>query len=57
MEEKDLLKCPWCGELPTLTEYNNQYAFHCGSDEDGHYAETAFYNTEAEAVAAWNKRY
>ena len=47
--------CPWCKNTPKLIE-NEMFGFAYYCESETHYAETAWYKTEAEARAAWNCR-
>jgi Lar family restriction alleviation protein len=49
-----LLPCPFCGEYPKLMydPHMKNYWFFC----EGCEIETMYYDTEQEAVDAWNRR-
>lgn len=59
---ESLKKCPWCGNKPqliveNLTGGDTGYAYCCNGERiDGHYVETAWYESEEYARNAWNKR-
>lgn len=53
--------CPWCGADPALTvddeRYPRRFAYYCdGGNNESHYVETPWCNSEAEAREKWNNR-
>jgi Lar family restriction alleviation protein len=61
MAEKNLKICPFCGSNDVAPE--EEYGSDCGYDFGGHIvicnncgAQTKYYETEAEAIGAWNMR-
>ena len=58
--DPDPLPCPWCGVVPEVENYEtcgrHRYAVTCGNDDCNCAAATTYFDTAAEAVAAWNKR-
>ncbi len=54
MSELKLLPCPFCGGEATIDNAGGKYQAWCKHCCCIHMGE--FYNTEAEAIAAWNRR-
>ena len=54
MCELKLLPCPFCGGEATIDNVGRKYQAWCKHCCCIHMGE--FYNTEAEAIAAWNRR-
>lgn len=50
----ELLPCPFCGGEATMDSSGKKYQVWCKRCSCIHMGE--FYNTEAEAIAAWNRR-
>ena len=52
-----LRPCPWCGEKPTIDEWNGTYqAMHECEGPWGVEIKTNLFWTKEGAVAAWNRR-
>lgn len=51
---EELLRCPFCGREATINNAGGKYQAWCKHCCCIHMGE--FYNTEAEAIAAWNRR-
>ena len=56
------LPCPWCGEVPKVESCGKDYwTIKCSAFMSGIRCfvmpDTLSRRTEAEAIAAWNKRY
>lgn len=49
---EELIKCPFCGGEAEINGSNGTYWIDCNKCR----AETGLSNTEAEAIAAWNRR-
>ena len=49
---EELCKCPFCGGEAEIIGSNTTYWIDCNECR----AETGLFNTEAEAIAAWNRR-
>ena len=57
---KQLLPCPFCGKEPEIDNYKIQSIIYwnvsCMNDHCLVHVETADFESEEEAIGAWNKR-
>ncbi len=66
--EPELKPCPWCGGKAEFYEFHDydwstiqcskceSFQRHAERGSDGHEFSTAYFDTRAEAVSAWNRR-
>ena len=57
---KQLLPCPFCGKEPEIDKYKIKGLMHwdvsCMNDYCLVHVETDYFESEEEAIGAWNKR-
>lgn len=54
------LPCPWCGETPLIRQeigMQTVYRVFCGNENCSVHAQTNWYYTADNALAAWNRRH
>lgn len=56
--KNEIKRCPFCGTEPetAYSEGNKTYGIRCDNDECPLEVGTWEWDTEAEAIAAWNRR-
>lgn len=52
----ELLPCPFCGGNADKIQTAGMWKIECWNMEEGCGVETAFFNKEEDAIAAWNTR-
>lgn len=52
----ELKPCPFCGEIPSLVKWGNEWDVECLSVVCAIVPETGLYLTQEEAIEAWNRR-
>lgn len=56
MSEIELKPCPWCGQIPKLTEYEGAQMPFCANDHCPMVGDDTDPSTNEEAAAIWNTR-
>lgn len=54
MDKVELKPCPFCSRKPCVDEERGAWMIFCPTN--AHHAGTDFFDTKAEAIAAWNTR-